>query len=79
MMDDVMDYEDDIKQGEENAVTFLGQGKEALLKAIEILGKDFTTLSNINPSLGAHFKGILDKEMEGGSIKSILDSKESIN
>lgn len=78
MMDDVMDYEDDIKQGEENSVTFLGEGKEALLKAIEILRKDFDTLANINPSLGAHFKGNLEKEMERGSFKLILDSKESI-
>jgi hypothetical protein len=78
MMDDVVDYDDDLKKGEENAVTFLGEGKEALLKAIEILRRDFNTLSNLNPSLGAHFRGILDKEMEGGSIKLFIDSKESI-
>ena len=54
----------DETQGEENAIRFLGEGSEAVRKAIEMLRGDFETLSNINPALGAYFGASLQKQIK---------------
>jgi len=64
LMDDIVDWDIDKQQGEENAIRFLGEGSEAVRKAIEMLRGDFETLSNINPALGAYFGASLQKQIK---------------
>jgi hypothetical protein len=64
LMDDVVDWDIDQQQGEENAIGFLGEGSGALRKAIDLLREDFKMLSNINSVLGIYFGNSLETQMK---------------
>lgn len=61
MLDDVMDWEEDQRLGEENAVRHLGEGPGALDTAMEMLQRDLHTLAKLNPQLETHFERNLQK------------------
>jgi hypothetical protein len=61
MMDDVMDWEEDKKLGEENAILYLGEGPEAFAGALALLRADLHTLGTLNPSLEAHLEQNLEQ------------------
>lgn len=77
MMDDVIDWEKDELNGEENSVSYLGKGKDGLLKAIEMLRENFATLGAINPQLCTFFEHSLQKQVDSGTFRKILDSKNA--
>ncbi|HTJ13815.1 MAG TPA: hypothetical protein VL547_17385 [Dinghuibacter sp.] len=61
LMDDVEDWEEDRRLGEENAIRFLGEGPEAFARAMDMLREHFRTLDDLNPRLSAHFDKNLQK------------------
>jgi len=66
LMDDVVDWDMDMEQGEENAVRYLGEGKEAFSRAVDMLREYFATLESLNPALGPFFERSLQKHMKSG-------------
>lgn len=65
MMDDVVDWEEDKRLGEENSIRYLGEGPEAFASAMEMLRGNFSILAVLNPHLETHFKRNLQKLTNG--------------
>lgn len=61
LMDDVEDWEEDKRLGEENAIRCLGEGPEAFTLAMDMLREHFRTLDTVSPRLSSHFEKNLQK------------------
>jgi hypothetical protein len=71
MLDDFVDLEDDRAKGEENALIQLGDNRQALISAKEMLEKNIEGLKETNPLLAAFFDKIYQKAVTDPPIAAL--------
>jgi hypothetical protein len=61
LMDDIQDWEEDKRLGEENAIRYLGEAPEAFARAMDMLKQDLHTLADLSPQLETYFERNLQR------------------
>jgi hypothetical protein len=74
LMDDVMDLEDDKKNGEENSIADFGEGSEGVRNALDYLAENFEFLKQYNLKLGNTFAKALIAKKQTPYLSSLISN-----
>ncbi|MDI3320056.1 hypothetical protein [Pinibacter soli] len=74
LMDDVMDLEEDKKNGEENSIADFGVGGEGVINALDYLAENFEFLKQYNLKLGNTFAKALIAKKQTPYLASLISN-----
>ncbi|KIC89387.1 hypothetical protein [Flavihumibacter sp. ZG627] len=74
LLDDIMDFNEDRKHQEENALSYYGYDAAGVIKAIETVERNFKSLEDINPLLGEFFQSTLEHKKKTPYFQHILNN-----
>lgn len=73
LLDDIMDFQEDRKNREENSLSFYGYNAEGIKKAIAIAKHNFQKLKKLNPTLYEFLEEALNKKIQTPYFQHILN------
>ncbi len=76
MLDDLVDLEDDRKNGEENAVLEAGDNQDAVKKCTAIIENHLAGLKKINPTVEGFFRKVLDNALLDPQITQLPGTRQ---
>lgn len=74
LMDDVMDLEEDKKNGEENSIADFGKGSEGVINALDYLADNFEFLKTYNLRLGTTFEKALVAKKQTPYLSALISN-----
>jgi hypothetical protein len=74
LMDDVMDLEEDKKNGEENSIADFGEGSEGVIGALDYLANNFEFLKTYNLKLGNTFEKALIAKKQTPYLMALISN-----
>jgi hypothetical protein len=75
ILDDLVDWEKDQAEAEENVIIELGNNKNAILQVQKIFETNLKGLQDINPVLGSFFQKIFEKAIQDPPIRKSLEEQ----
>lgn len=73
LLDDIMDFQEDRQNQEENSLSFYGYHADGIKKAIAAAKQNFQELKKLNPTLCEFFETALDKKIQTPYFQHILN------
>jgi hypothetical protein len=74
LLDDIMDFQEDRNNQEENSLAFYGYNAEGIKQAIGVAKQNFSALKKLNPLLCEFFENTLDKKIQTPYFQHILNN-----
>ena len=74
LLDDIMDFQEDRNNQEENSLAFYGYNAAGIKQAIAVARQNFTALKKLNPVLCEFFENALDRKIQTPYFQHILNN-----